>query len=148
MLGRVRRRAWECACGRGPRAGRSKARERSQESGLGQRGLPRPLGPQGAALQTTTRWHHRPPPNLTFSRKPGPPNPRPRSSLHKLGCSPAHLLQPFHAAGRWSVGLLADPCVLGKSTGRQARPGSWALCAPGRESRKVVPLGCSVLIPR
>lgn len=89
-------------------------------------------------------------PDLTPRREAWPhpprdPGPRcPGSGVH----GPAHLLQPFHAAGRCLVASLVDPCARGETTGRQARPGFWALRARGRECRKGVPLGCSVLIPR
>lgn len=45
--------------GRGQAA--PKAQDRPKEGGLGQRRLPRPLGPRGGALRAATRWHHRPP---------------------------------------------------------------------------------------
>lgn len=93
------------------------------------------MAPSTPDLTPRREWPHPP-------RDPGPRCPG--SGVH----GPAHLLQPFHAAGRCLVASLVDPCARGETTGRQARPGFWALRARGRECRKGVPLGCSVLIPR
>ena len=98
--------------------------------------------------------HRGQPPGGILDSRPDPPRgawPPPRAPgtpLPRRGCSPAHLLQPFHAAGSWPAGSLAEPCARGETTGRQALSGSWALRARGRESRKGAPPGCGVLIPR
>lgn len=52
-------------------------------------------------------------PDLTLGWKPGRTHPSPRPALPRFGCSRAYLLQPFHAAGRWPVRSLTDPCARG-----------------------------------
>lgn len=110
-------------------------------------GFPRSLGTQGAAPRAATRWHRRRP-TCPSAGKPAPTRCPSRPPPAAVGAAPAHLLQPFHAAGSWPVGSLAEPRARGETTGRQALPGSWALRAPGHESRESVPPGCGVLIPQ
>lgn len=98
------------------------------KGGPGQRGCPRPLGPQGAALRATTRWHHRPRPDPLLEAWPHPPGaPGPRC--------PAYLLQPLHAAGRWWSGHSQIPGREGRRRGVKLgpAPGRWALGAARAE---------------
>lgn len=125
------------------------------------RGCPRPLGPQGAALRATTRWHHRPRPDPLLEAWPHPPGaPGPHC--------PAYLLQPLHAAGRWWSGhsqipghegrrqdVKLDPapgrCALGAARAERASywavassslgdsPGCWPRAGPGRGGRTCQP---------
>lgn len=81
-------------------------------------------------------------PDLTLCWRPGHTHPEPQAlPAPRTFCSRS--MQPEVVARS-----LADPWARGEATGRQARPGSWALGARGREGRKGVPLGCSALIPR
>lgn len=94
------------------------------------------------------------PPGGTVDSRPDPRRgslaPPAARAAHRpdVGAAPAHLLQPFHAAGSRRVGSLAEPRARGETTGRQAVPDSGALRARGHESRKCVPPACGVLIPQ